>query len=380
MKFYDVYPLYEIEPVKGNGCRLYDVNGTEYLDFFGGHGVISVGHGHPHFLEKIHKQINELLFYSNSFRSSLKDEIASKLGNLSGYNHFGLFLCNSGAEAVENAIKVASFYNGRKKILAVRNAFHGRTAAAIAVTDNPEMRAPVNNSVKAGFVLINDVAEFKMRAETKEYCTVIIEGIQGVGGINIPEEKYLKSMREICTETDTVLIVDEIQSGYGRSGKFFAHQYSGIEPDIITIAKGMANGIPAGGVLISPKFRAKHGMLGSTFGGNQLVCAGGIAVLEIIEKENLTENARITGDFLINGLKKFSSIKEVRGRGLMIGIEFDFTASEIRNKLLNDFRILTGSSGTNIIRLLPPLTLNMKDAEYFLTSLKECLQFSPKTD
>lgn len=373
MKFYDVYPLFEIELIKGNGCRVYDKNNVEYLDYFGGHGVISVGHGHPYFIKKIQNQIDNLVFYSNSFYSSLKDEFAGKLGSISGYGHFDLFLCNSGAEAVENAIKVSSFYNGRKKVIAVQKAFHGRTTAAIAVTDNPEMKAPVNNSVESVFLPINNIDEFKKIAETKEYCAVIIEGIQGVGGINIPGDEYLKSMREICSETDTVLIIDEIQSGYGRTGRFFAHQYSRIEPDIITIAKGMANGIPAGGVIIAPKFKAKHGLLGSTFGGNQLACAGGIAVLEIIKKENLIENARINGDFLINGLKKISKVKDVRGRGLMIGLEFDYPVSDIRNKLLNEYKILTGLSGENIIRLLPPLILNQQDAEFFLSSLKNCI-------
>lgn len=371
MKFYDVYPLYDIEPVRGLGCKLWDKNGTEYLDLFGGHGVISIGHSHPYYLEKVTAQIEKLVFYSNSFVSSLKNELAELLGKVSGYENFDLFLCNSGAEAVENALKVASFYNGRKKVLSVKNAFHGRTTAAIAVTDATELRAPLNNSVETDFIELNNSNELLKKVMTGEYCAVIIEGIQGVGGINLPDEKFLKVARDDCNKSDTVFIIDEIQSGYGRTGKFFAHQFYNIRPDIITTAKGMANGIPIGGVLISQKFEAKHGMLGSTFGGNQLACTGGIAVLEVIQKENLIENARETGDYLINALTDFDKIKEVRGRGLMIGMEFEFPVDDVRKKLIYDYKIFTGSSGTNIIRLLPPLCLNKSEADYFLESMKE---------
>jgi len=374
MKFYDVYPIYDIEPVKGLGCKLWDKNGIEYLDLFGGHGVISIGHSHPYYLQKISKQINDLIFYSNSFKSSLKDEFAEKLGRLSEYDEFDVFLVNSGAEAIENALKIASFQNGRKKVITLKKAFHGRTTAAIAVTDIPEYRAPINNSVETTYVEINKINDISSKIKSKEYCAVIIEGIQGVGGIHIPEESYIKEIKRLCESTDTIFIIDEIQSGYGRSGKFFAHQYYNIKPDIITIAKGMANGIPAGGVLVSPKFKPVHGRLGSTFGGNQLACAGGIAVLEIMENENLIGNAERIGSYLKKELEAIDGLKEVRGRGLMIGLEFENPVTDLRNKLLYDFRIFTGSSGKNIIRLLPPLCVEENEANYFLEALRKLLR------
>jgi acetylornithine aminotransferase len=373
MKFYDVYYLYEIELIKGKGCRVYDKAGNEYLDFFGGHGVISIGHSHPLFLEKIKEQIEKLIFYSNSFQSSLKEEIAERLGKLSGYSDYNLFLCNSGAEAVENALKISSFYNGRGKVIAFKKSFHGRTTASISATDNPKIKAEINKSVITHFVDFDNPEELISKISTREYCAVIIEGIQGVGGINIPGKELLNTIREICNTTNTVFIIDEIQSGYGRTGKFFAHQHYDLKPDLITIAKGMANGIPAGGVLISSKFKAKKGMLGSTFGGNQLACTAGIAVLEIIENEKLIEKAKTTGEFLFKKLKIIQNIKEVRGRGLMIGLEFDFPVNELRNKLMNEYKIITGSSGDNIIRLLPPLCLKREDSEYFVNSLKSAL-------
>ena len=373
MKFYDVYPLYDIEPVKGFGCKLYDSNGNGYLDFFGGHGVISIGHSHPHFIKKITNQINNLLFYSNSFKSSLKEKFSEMLGNISGYENYDLFLVNSGAEAVENAIKLSSFYNGRKKVLAIKKAFHGRTALSIAITDNPKMKSPINNIIKTKFIDINNIEETIRAINTQEFCSVIIEGIQGVGGIHIPGKDYLIEIQKICNVTDTVFIIDEIQSGYGRTGKFFAHQHFGIKPDLITIAKGMANGIPAGGVLINKKFKPVHGMLGSTFGGNQLACTGGIAVLEIIKKEKLIQNAELIGSYLIKKLRLNKNIKEVRGMGLMIGIEFNFPVNDLRKKLMKEYKILVGSSGNNIIRLLPPLSINKIEADYFLNSLSSAL-------
>ena len=373
MKFYDIYPLYDIEPVKGFGCKLYDSNGNGYLDFFGGHGVISIGHSHPHFIKKITNQINNLLFYSNSFKSSLKEKFSEMLGKISGYENYDLFLVNSGAEAVENAIKLSSFYNGRKKVLAIKKAFHGRTALSIAITDNPKMKSPINNIIKTKFIDINNIEETIRAINTQEFCSVIIEGIQGVGGIHIPGKDYLIEIQKICNVTDTVFIIDEIQSGYGRTGKFFAHQHFGIKPDLITIAKGMANGIPAGGVLINKKFKPVHGMLGSTFGGNQLACTGGIAVLEIIKKEKLIQNAELIGSYLIKKLRLNKNIKEVRGMGLMIGIEFNFPVNDLRKKLMKEYKILVGSSGNNIIRLLPPLSINKIEADYFLNSLSSAL-------
>ena len=366
MKPFDVYPLFDIEITKGSGCYTYDNEGNEYLDMYGGHAVISIGHSHPYYLQKMSHQMEQLLFYSNSVRNSLQEELAEKLGQASGYEDYSLFLVNSGAEANENALKLASFHTGRKKVVAFGKAFHGRTSAAVRVTDNPKIQAPLNDSPEVEFLPLNEVNTVKNALKNRDVCAVIIEGIQGVGGIQTPDSDFLQALRQECTATGTVLILDEIQSGYGRSGKFFAHQYAGIRPDIITIAKGMGNGFPIGGVLISPMFSAVHGMLGTTFGGNHLACAAAIAVLDVMKNENLVTNAANTGAYLIEKMKSFPKIKEIRGKGLMIGIEMEMPAKELRNKLLFEEKVFTGASGTHVIRLLPPLKLTTGDADVFL--------------
>ncbi len=373
MKPFDVYPLFDIEITKGSGCYTYDNEGNEYLDMYGGHAVISIGHSHPYYLQKMSHQMEQLLFYSNSVRNSLQEELAEKLGQASGYEDYSLFLVNSGAEANENALKLASFHTGRKKVVAFGKAFHGRTSAAVRVTDNPKIQAPLNDSPEVEFLPLNEVNTVKNALKNRDVCAVIIEGIQGVGGIQTPDSDFLQALRQECTETGTVLILDEIQSGYGRSGKFFAHQYAGIRPDIITIAKGMGNGFPIGGVLISPMFNAVHGMLGTTFGGNHLACAAAIAVLDVMKNENLVTNAANTGAYLIEKMKSFPKIKEIRGKGLMIGIEMEMPAKELRNKLLFEEKVFTGASGTHVIRLLPPLTLTTGDADVFLTRFYHAL-------
>lgn len=373
MKPFDVYPLFDIEITKGSGCYTYDNVGNEYLDMYGGHAVISIGHSHPYYLQKMRHQMEQLLFYSNSVRNSLQEELAEKLGQASGYEDYSLFLVNSGAEANENALKLASFHTGRKKVVAFGKAFHGRTSAAVRVTDNPKIQAPLNDSPEVEFLPLNEVNTVKNALKNRDVCAVIIEGIQGVGGIQTPDSDFLQALRQECTATGTVLILDEIQSGYGRSGKFFAHQYAGIRPDIITIAKGMGNGFPIGGVLISPMFNAVHGMLGTTFGGNHLACAAAIAVLDVMKNENLVANAANTGAYLIEKMKSFPKIKEIRGKGLMIGIEMEMPAKELRNKLLFEEKVFTGASGTHVIRLLPPLTLTNGDADVFLTRFYHAL-------
>lgn len=373
MKPFDVYPLFDIEITKGSGCYTYDNEGNEYLDMYGGHAVISIGHSHPYYLQKMSHQMEQLLFYSNSVRNSLQEELAEKLGQASGYEDYSLFLVNSGAEANENALKLASFHTGRKKVVAFGKAFHGRTSAAVRVTDNPKIQAPLNDSPEVEFLPLNEVNTVKNALKNRDVCAVIIEGIQGVGGIQTPDSDFLQALRQECTATGTVLILDEIQSGYGRSGKFFAHQYAGIRPDIITIAKGMGNGFPIGGVLISPMFSAVHGMLGTTFGGNHLACAAAIAVLDVMKNENLVTNAANTGAYLIEKMKSFPKIKEIRGKGLMIGIEMEMPAKELRNKLLFEEKVFTGASGTHVIRLLPPLKLTTGDADVFLTRFYHAL-------
>lgn len=373
MKLFDVYPLFDLNIVKGEGCYVYDDKGNKYLDLYGGHAVISIGHSHPTYVNRITEQVNKLGFYSNSVINKLQEEVAEKLGEQCGYPDYSLFLINSGAEANENAIKLASFYNGRKKVLAFNKAFHGRTSATVAVTDIPAYSAPVNQNDNITFAPLNDIDFVKKELATKEYCAVIIEGIQGVAGIQIPNDSFLKELRDVCTDTGTVLILDEIQSGYGRSGKFFAHQYADIKADIITVAKGIGNGFPMAGVIISPIFKAIYGQLGTTFGGNHLACAAALAVLDVLKNENLIENARKIGDYLISELEKFPQIKEVRGRGLIIGMEFEQPIKEIRSKLLFDHKIFTGVTGTNVIRLLPPLCLTKEQADVFLAHFKEVL-------
>lgn len=373
MKLFDVYPLFDIEIVRGKGCFTYDAAGNEYLDLYGGHAVISVGHCHPYYVQKVTEQLNRLGFYSNSVKNSLQVQLAEKLGEQSGYADYSLFLINSGAEANENALKLASFHTGRKRVVSFKKAFHGRTSAAVRVTDNPKIIAPINETMPVTYVPFNDIDAIKTELAKGDVCAVILEGIQGVGGIQIPDNSFVRALREACTSTGTVLIFDEIQSGYGRSGKFFAHQYADVRPDIITVAKGMGNGFPMGGVLISPIFHPVYGMLGTTFGGNHLACSAAIAVLDIMKAEGLTENAARVGRFLLDELKGFSRIKEVRGEGLMIGMEFDEPIKEIRQKLLFEQKVFTGVSGTNVIRLLPPLCLSEEQACMFLERLKKCL-------
>lgn len=370
MNLFDVYPLFDLEPVKAKDVYVFDKNGTQYLDLYGGHAVISIGHSHPHYIGLITKQLNDIGFYSNSVKNSLQSELAQKLGELSGYSEYKLFLCNSGAEANENALKLASFHTDRKKVIAFRKGFHGRTSAAVAVTDNPSIIAPINDSHERVLFELNDIDSVLSELEKGDVAAVIVEGIQGIGGIFEPYPEFLVNLQKACTANGAVLILDEIQSGYGRSGKFFAHQYSSVQPDIITIAKGMGNGFPVGGVLISPEFEAKYGMLGTTFGGNHLACAASIAVLDVIREEKLVENSCEVGNYLINELKSIQGIKEVRGKGLMIGIEFEEEIKPIRQKLLFENHIFTGVSGKYIIRLLPPLTLKKEQADYFLDAFK----------
>ncbi|GHT25740.1 acetylornithine aminotransferase [Bacteroidia bacterium] len=373
MKLFDVYPLFDINIVKGEGCYVFDDKGNKYLDLYGGHAVISVGHSHPYYVSKVTNQLNQLGFYSNSVVNTLQREVAQKLGEQCGYPDYSLFLINSGAEANENAIKLASFHNGRKKVLAFKKAFHGRTSASVSVTDIPAYSAPVNETDHVTFAPFNDIEFVKKELASKAFCAVIIEGIQGVAGIHIPNDNFLKQLREVCTETGTILILDEIQSGYGRSGKFFAHQYADIQADIITVAKGIGNGFPMAGVLINPMFKAVYGQLGTTFGGNHLACAAASAVLDILKEEKLVENARNIGEYLITELKKIPQIKEVRGRGLIIGMEFETPVKELRTKLLFEEKVFTGATGTNVIRLLPPLCLTKELADEFLVRFKKVL-------
>lgn len=373
MKLFDVYPLFDVEIVKGKGCHTYDAAGTEYIDLYGGHAVISIGHSHPRYLKALSDQAENLVFYSNSVHNSLQQQVADRLGELSGYDDYALFLINSGAEANENAMKLASFHTGKSRIIAFSKAFHGRTSLAVEATDNPKIVAPVNANNRVTFVPLCDIQAVKTEINKGDVAAVIIEGIQGVGGIQVPSDDFLRELRALCDETGVVLILDEIQSGYGRSGKFFAHQYAGIRPDIITVAKGIGNGFPMGGVLISPKFTPQYGMLGTTFGGNHLACAAAIAVLDVIKEEGLIDNARTVGDYLMAELKKIPEIKEVRGRGLMIGLEFDFPVKELRSKLLFDQKVFTGASGTNVIRLLPPLCITREIADEFLLRLRRLL-------
>lgn len=375
MKLFDVYPLYDINIVKGKGCHVWDDKGTEYLDLYGGHAVISIGHAHPHYVDMISQQVAKLGFYSNSVINKLQQQVAERLGKLSGYEDYSLFLINSGAEANENALKLASFHNGRTKVISFNKAFHGRTSLAVEVTNNPAIIAPINDNSHVTYLPLNDIEAMKETLAQGDICVVIIEGIQGVGGIQMPTSEFLQELRKACTETGTILILDEIQSGYGRSGKFFAHQYANIRPDMITVAKGIGNGFPMAGVLISPMFTPKYGQLGTTFGGNHLACSAALAVMDVIEQEGLIENAAKIGDYLLKKLKEIPQIKEVRGRGLMIGLEFDQPIKELRSRLIHNQHVFTGASGTNVLRLLPPLCLSMEEADEFLLRLKKVISF-----
>ncbi len=373
MNLFDVYPLNPITIVRAKGSYLWDDQGKQYLDMYGGHAVISIGHTHPHFVSRITHQLNQVAFYSNSVQNPLQEELALKLGHVSGKEDFHLFLCNSGAEANENAMKLASFHTGRKKIVAFSKAFHGRTSLAVAATDNPSIVAPVNQTDNVVFLPFNDESALEkwFSASGKETAAVIIEGIQGVGGINIAAESFLRKIRTLCDEHGAVYIADAVQCGYGRTGKFFSHDFAGVDADIYTLAKGMGNGFPVAGIMIAPKLKAKHGMLGTTFGGNHLACAAALAVLEVIEGEQLMANAAETGAFLMQSLKEKEGLENVRGRGLMIGFDVNGSLKDLRKKLLFDSQVFTGEAKPNVIRLLPSLGLRKKDAEEFLESLDE---------
>jgi acetylornithine/N-succinyldiaminopimelate aminotransferase len=374
VNLFDVYPLFDLTPVSAMGCTITDKNGVEYLDLYGGHAVISVGHSHPHYLQRITDQLKKIGFYSNSVQNPMQEELASKLGELSGYGDYSLFLCNSGAEANENALKLASFLTGKKRIVAFDKSFHGRTSAAVAVTDNPKIIAPLNDVHDRVILPLNDVEALRVTLATGEVAAVLVEGIQGVGGCRVPDPRFLQDAGKLCKENGALLILDEVQSGYGRSGKFFAHQYAGIRPDVITVAKGMGNGFPIGGVLIAPELKPWHGMLGTTFGGNYLACAAGLAVLEIMEMEKLVENAANVGGYLLAELASFKQIKEIRGKGLMIGLEFEEPVVALRKKLLFEEKIFTGVTGTHVIRILPPLTLTKNDATRFLETFSRVVK------
>ncbi|HXB29386.1 MAG TPA: aminotransferase class III-fold pyridoxal phosphate-dependent enzyme [Puia sp.] len=373
MKLFDVYPINDITVTRAKGSYLWDDAGQQYLDMYGGHAVISIGHTHPHFVSRITQQLNQVAFYSNSIRIPLQQELADKLGKISGKDDFQLFLCNSGAEANENAMKLASFYNGRKKIIAFNKSFHGRTSLAVAVTDNPAIVAPVNQTENAVFLPFNDetALENYFNAHGDEVAAVIIEGIQGVGGINIASDYFLKKIRSLCTAHNSIFIADSVQCGYGRTGSFFSHDHSGVKADIYSMAKGMGNGFPVAGILIAPFLKPKHGMLGTTFGGNHLACAAALAVVEVIEEEKLMENAKSTGEFLMSRLKKIDGLKNVRGKGLMIGFDLDTNLKDLRKNLLKNQQVFTGESKPDTIRLLPSLALRKKEAEEFLESLEE---------
>ena len=371
MNLFPVYSLYDVEPVKGCGSYIYDADGTEYLDLYGGHAVISIGHAQPHYVDMISRQVATLGFYSNSVINTLQNQLAQRLGEMAGLDDYSLFLVNSGAEANENAIKVASFHTGKQRVLAFKGAFHGRTSGAVELTDNPKINAPFNVTDKVTFVPLNDIDAVQRELATGEYCAAIIEGIQGVAGIQMPGDDFLRQLRDVTTRHGVCLILDEVQSGYGRTGRFFAHQYAGIKPDLVTMAKGMGNGFPVGGVLIAPHFQAWSGMLGTTFGGNHLACAAAIAVLDVIKEQNLVANAEQVGSYLIERLKAMPGIKEVRGRGLMIGIEIEGSAPELRKRLVYDRHVFTGGAGQHTVRLLPALGLTIAQADAFLQAFAQ---------
>jgi len=384
MKLFDVYPLFDVNIVKGQGCKVWDDKGQEYLDLYGGHAVISIGHSHPHYIEKVTEQLQKIGFYSNSVVNKLQVELAERLGKISGYDDYQFFLINSGAEANENALKLASFANGRKRVLSCQKAFHGRTSLAVEVTNNPKIIAPINDNGHVTYLPLNDLSAWEAELQKGDVCAVILECIQGVGGIQLATAEFAQGLQAACKKYGTFLICDEIQCGYGRSGKFFAHQWLGIRPDIITVAKGIANGFPMGGVLISPEFKPVYGQLGTTFGGNHLACAAALAVLDVFEEEKLVENADAVGSYLMEELKKLRSdelkvkgkshIQDVRGRGLMIGIDLDCPHAEVRKPLIYEQHCFTGCAGQNILRLLPPLCLTKKDADEFIKKLGEVIR------
>ena len=380
MKLFDVYPLFDVNIVKGQGCKVWDDKGQEYLDLYGGHAVISIGHCHPHYVEMMTAQLNKLGFYSNSVINKLQVQVAERLGKASGYEDYQFFLINSGAEANENALKLASFANGRTRVLSAQKAFHGRTSLAVEVTNNPKIIAPINDGGHVTYLPMNDLAAWEAELSKGDVCAVILECIQGVGGIQMATEEFAQGLAAACKKYGTILICDEIQCGYGRSGKFFAHQWLGIKPDLITVAKGIGNGFPMAGVLISPDFKPVYGQLGTTFGGNHLACTAALAVLDVMEKENLVENARTIGEYLMSGLKKLQAspegkhITDVRGRGLMVGVEFDIPQADVRKPLVYDQHCFTGCAGTNLLRLLPPLCLTKENVDDFIGRLKAILK------
>ncbi|WP_420581009.1 aspartate aminotransferase family protein [Reichenbachiella sp.] len=374
MENFKVYPVFDIHVVKADGAYVWDDHGTKYLDMYGGHAVISIGHSHPKYVSNITKQVQEIGFYSNSIKIPIQEELAHELGELSGLTDYNLFMCNSGAEANENALKLASFETGRKKVLGFKKGFHGRTSLAVAVTDNPKIQAAVNSTENIDLFVLEDLDGVTEALKSKEYAAVIIEGIQGIGGIYKPSNEFLIALEQICKQTGTMLILDEIQSGYGRSGKFFAFQYAGIQPDLVTVAKGMGNGFPIGGVLIAPRFEASYGQLGTTFGGNHLACAAGLAVLDVIQEEGLIHNAAEMGEYLVSQLEGIEAIKEIRGKGLLLGFEFEKPVKEIRGRLLTEYKIFTGAATSpNVLRLLPPLGIGKTEADTFVKALKEIL-------
>ena len=370
MNLFDVYSLLDMEPVKAEGAYLWDKNGVEYLDFYGGHAVISIGHTHPHYVAKISEQLSKIGFYSNAVINSLQVELAEKLGELSGYADYELFLCNSGAEANENALKLASFTTGRERVLAMYGAFHGRTSLAVAISDNPSIQAPVNKTDKVAYIDLNDIEALQRELASQQYAAVIIEPIQGVNGIRVASDEFMQAAREVCDKTGTMLICDEVQAGYGRSGRFFSHQWSGIKADIISMAKGIANGFPVGAIMVSPKIPAKKGMLGTTFGGSHLACAAAIAVADVVKAEGLVENARKMGEKIIEGIKGVSGVEDIRGRGLMVGIDLSVPQADFRKVLREKYHIMTGLSGKYTLRLLPPLMIGEKEVERFVEAFK----------
>ncbi|MBQ7194443.1 MAG: aspartate aminotransferase family protein [Bacteroidales bacterium] len=373
MNLFDVYSLFDVTPVRARGCRIWDDAGQEYLDLYGGHAVISIGHSHPHYVQALTEQLGRIGFYSNSVRNPLQEELASRIGKISGYGDYSLFLDNSGAESNENALKLASFHTGRDRVIAFHKSFHGRTSGAVAVTDNPAIVSPFNAVHKVSFCDLNDAESVEKELAKGGVAAVIVEGIQGCGGINLPTDEFMQALRTLCTKYGAVLVLDEVQSGYGRTGRFFAHQWNGIRPDIITMGKGIANGFPCGGILISPEFKATKGMLGTTFGGNYLAMAAALAVLDVIEDEKLIDNAYAVGSYLKEQLSGKPRLADVRGRGLMLGLEFGEDIAPIRRKLLFEKHIFTGVAGKNMIRLLAPLCLSMDDAKTFITSFEEVL-------
>ncbi len=371
---FDVYTLWDIEPVKAKGCKVWDANGTQYLDLYGGHAVISIGHTHPHYTTMLKNQVDNIVFYSNSIQNRLQVELSEKLGEMAGYTDYSLFLCNSGAEANENALKLASFQTGKKRILAFNESFHGRTSGAVSVTDNPSIQSPFDTGHEITFVPLNDIAAVEEAFKADDYAAVIIEPIQGIAGIFVAEIEFMEQLQELCNKHGVLLIADEVQSGYGRSGKFFAHQYANIKPDIIVMAKGMGNGFPIGGVLISPKIESKKGMLGSTFGGNHLACTAAIAVLDVMKEEKLIDNVVEVGAYLQDQLKNCCAITEVRGKGLMIGVQLDPSFAGLRNRLLFEDKIFTGFSKNSVLRLLPPLSISKAEIDIFIDAFKKQTQ------